>query len=499
MTDLMLRIERKPTSGSADTEGVRQYLRLSAAVALVFLAITPSQAASSCPVTPSLVAGEIPDEVCRREFDHFANMAWQTFKMLVWPASSRGMPDGSRAITDMAGPRVFQTYKSDWETFLANGAQPLAWDQYPDRAPVCRNAATMPPLAHDALVLSSLTKFGNITERDIKADPGNAAVAQLLIAQNGSPARYLVSFDEKAFNHIRTNRLYGPIAPPSGDAPIKDKTQADFGTITIKSSWIEIRNSHPDPRKFFTVDAWLQDPGTGECKPAKVALVGFHFAHKTKLSPQWNWSSFEHVDNAPLRKIDNPPPYDPPPVDGYTFNDDSGRPMDPEPPASARMRYPWVAAAPYNVERWKPIAETNRHANDAWRKLLRDAGSVWSNYQLVAVEWPLVGDEPARTGLGVDIRDSKGIERIGARPAPPCVIDEKSNVANTVIETFVQRHVHCRQRTTCMSCHNSARNYDFIWSIPLKDNDAPAADLPSAVRRSALTTLRAITGYGSRQ
>jgi hypothetical protein len=60
MTDLMLRIERRPASGSADTEGIRQYLRLSAAVALMLLAVTPSQAASSCPVTPSLLAGDIP-------------------------------------------------------------------------------------------------------------------------------------------------------------------------------------------------------------------------------------------------------------------------------------------------------------------------------------------------------------------------------------------------------------------------------------------------------
>src|SRR5688500_1113548 len=130
-------------------------LRLSAAVALLLFAVTPSQAASlTCPVAPSLQAGDIPRDVCpQRSFDAFSNMAWKTFKMLVWPGSGRGVADRARKVTDMAGPRVFETYKSDWETFPAKGARPLAWDRYPDRALVCKNAATMPRLPPNTLVL----------------------------------------------------------------------------------------------------------------------------------------------------------------------------------------------------------------------------------------------------------------------------------------------------------------------------------------------------------
>jgi hypothetical protein len=94
----------------------------------------------------------------------------------------------------------------------------------------------------------------------------------------------------------------------------------------------------------------------------------------------------------------------------------------------------------------------------------------------------------------------KGSQQVrGARPTPPCMIGQDTNVANTVLETFVQRKVNCFKPTSCMSCHNSARNYDFIWSIPLKDNQPPDAGGPSDARRSALSILRDITGFGSRR
>ena len=64
------------------------------ATALMLLAVTPAQSAPACPdkVPLPLVADGIPldDEPCpdgARGLKSFAHMAWQTFKMLVGPAS----------------------------------------------------------------------------------------------------------------------------------------------------------------------------------------------------------------------------------------------------------------------------------------------------------------------------------------------------------------------------------------------------------------------------
>src|SRR5687768_18530476 len=119
-------------------------LGLPAAVALLLFAIGPAQAASPCPVKPSLDPGAIADdENCsQRSLDDFANMAWETFKMLVWPAATkgaggstlRGVADHTREFKDTDDLLVFETFKSDWETFPANFARPLDWDAYPPRA-----------------------------------------------------------------------------------------------------------------------------------------------------------------------------------------------------------------------------------------------------------------------------------------------------------------------------------------------------------------------------
>ena len=218
------------------------------ATALMLLTVTPAQSAPPCPVIPSLLADGIPDDVCPSpppldRNEAFANMAWQTFKMLVWLASpaARGEPDKTRSITHVSGPRVFETYKGDWETFPAGAAPPLDWDRYPSKAPVCKNVSTMyPPLDRDFLVLASLDKFGNVTQPDI---PGSTP--HLLMAQNGSLVRYLAAFDEKAFKRIQKNQLYKlPGNDASDQPPAPSVTQAD-GTITIKSAWIEIKDLYP--------------------------------------------------------------------------------------------------------------------------------------------------------------------------------------------------------------------------------------------------------------
>jgi hypothetical protein len=471
------------------------------ATALMLLAVTPARSAPACPDTVPLplVADGIPldDELCPdgvRGLKGFAHMTWQTFKMLVWPASmaagSRGEPDKAREITAMSGPRVFETYKSDWEILPVRAAKQQDWGTYPSEAAVCKGYTPAKPgrLPDGSLVLASSHKFASVTQPDTPGAP--LGVGNLLIGQNGSAVRYLAAFNENAFNLIKNLDQSVNFDPSEGD-PIEGKTKAADGTITIKSAWIEIKDSKPDPSRIYHRSAWVQDPSTGECREATVGLVGLHIVHKTQSSQQWIWASFEHVQNAPLRGQ---------PPSGFTFNDGSGAAMPTSPPANTEITKPptgpWVAPPPYNVERLNEIAPDIQTVNGIWRRAFQ--GSVWSNYQLVVVQWPGLAQAgtPPKTLFGDH----------GVSPAPPCgVAYPRANMANTVMETFLQPTdaLACpmdelKLVNTCMGCHYQTHNYDFIWAIPLNNNASPDAGVASRIRRSALSTLRKITGGSPR-
>src|SRR5262249_51714153 len=131
---------------------------------------------------------------------------------------------------------------------------------------------------------------------------------------------------------------------------------------------------------------------------------------------------FEHVKNAPVRGN--------PVTGGFTFNKGNGVAMPPTPPSDSSTP---AMPAPYNVERLYKIASDIEAVNTGWQKSLADAGSVWSNYQLVLVQWPSISHAqfPGQTTL---------FGPNGAQPAPPCVVAERdnANIANSVMETFLQ-------------------------------------------------------------
>jgi hypothetical protein len=466
-------------------------LRLIAGMAVLLLAscLPQRSALPSCPMPTPLSPVGIPTDVCGPEFNftEFGAMAWQTFKTLAWPAHERGIPDEGRPITDMKGPRVFETYKSDWETFQALRAPPLPWHEYPSQVPdwLCANAATLPPLDKGTLVLASLHKFGNIDQRDETPGPPNEAITHLLVAQNGSLVRYLTGFDQKAFKGIRDNKLYEPVDIPISYQAPGSLTKAAYGAITIKSAWIEMIGDI-DPSEFYVRSALVQQPAAKpaerSCKRVDVGLVGLHIAHKTEKSPQWIWASFEHVKNVPQRGHGKGSP--------RTFNDGSGKLMEEHPPPEARLPMePFVKPPPYNVDRWKELPKQVSEVNDLWQKKLRKDRSVWANYELVAIQWAGLRGMPDHTGSGVQIGDL-----YSAQPEPPCLSGDAS-LANSVIETFLQPHTTCAKELTCMTCHNKVRSYDFIWSIPLAGKEPN----PSPMRQKALSVLYDVLKSSDRQ
>jgi hypothetical protein len=437
------------------------------AISLILLAATPARAAPLCsvPLTASLDFQRPPDDAgCpRSSLETFSYLAWQTFKFLVWPASDdmRGKANKSRTLAEMTGPRVFETYKSDWEIFPDQPAVPMPWNTYPTTATVCRNE---PPIAYPAskLILGSLKKFGNITLPDLD-------FVAVLVGQNRKPVRYLAGFDQKEFSLIEAGQLYVPskVPPQSGEAP-SELVKAAPGTIFVKSAWVEMDGLAADVATFHTRLALVQDL-KGDCQETLVGLVGLHVVRKTAASPQWIWASFEHVRNAPLRGAGR--------AAGFTFNDGTGRSMPDLPPPEAQnpTQEGWEVPAPYNVERIYPIEDAIKSVNAEWQAVLQ--GSVWANYELVMVQWPGVERDELRSGLGERYLAQDGTMIAGANPTPPCHLNDPGdprNLLNSVMEPFVQTGIGCNSgsRGTCMGCHNRARSTDFIFALPLSARPA---------------------------
>jgi len=428
------------------------------ATALILLAITPARGTPSCPLIPSLLPDGVPEYLCSQPTEQqeaFAHMAWQTFKMLVWPASAtaRGEADANRDVTDMQGSRVFETYKAGWESFPAGTVRPLPWSLYPSEATACQGYVPprTAPLPADALVLASLNKLGIVTQPGFP--PDNDSERRRLMAQNGSLVRYLSAFNKKAFELIQLYNDGNPVQP------------VEAGAITIKSAWIEMKGSIPDQSKFHVRSAWVQNPSDGTCSEATVGLVGLHIVFKIKAKTpeeentrpgrQWVWASFEHVDNVPLQV--NPPVSHDPPRQGFTFNDGSGRQMEGDPPLEPQT--------PYNVERVYDIAQPVRTVNGAWQDEFRKKPSVWANYELVVVQWATQVTQDDRL----------------PNPSPPCFVGQlDTNMANSTMETTLQSKLVCGPNsnlsTTCIGCHAMTpdlRKHELIWAIGLYAKPPP--------------------------
>ena len=453
-------------------------------IAVLSVSVSSAQT-SSCTPAPSAARGPIPPDAVAcdsvtPQMNAFANLAWQAFKMIVWPAAQshlgvprRGEPDPVRSLADMQGPRVFETFKADWETFLPFAAPPLDWSKYPLTASPCKYK---PPIAAGTLVLAALAEFGNVQEQ-----AGND-LTNVLVGQNRKLARYLVGFDRNEFELIRTNGLYNAAKLPASGAP-GPTTAAPDGTIIVKSAWLELDGLNVDRGTFYRRRALVQDPKSLICHEAVVGLVGLHIRYKTPTRPQWVWTSFEHVRNVPA--TDQGARENSARTEsrgsGYTFNDGTGTPMPDQPPPDTIVDSKRFSGHPdpYNVQRLKPIAPEIEKANAEWQAAL--AGTVWANYQLVIVEWPGLGGSP-------------GIGALEANPEPPSFTNQESNLLNTTMETFLQGrvgHSPVGMQLTCMGCHNEARALDYVFTIAINAHNSRGMR-PSPWRRKVIDYLTSI-------
>lgn len=469
---------------------------------------TQNDVSPPSPNTPTTNPTLIPADECEPSgfsgdpIPHFDDYSWRAFIALVWPAKAgqRAVPDPTKPLGAAGVPSVFETYKTDWETFQPNAQAPTEWNSFSFNSVPCKNANDIHP---GDMVLASFHEFGNIGEAGI------GSLVNVLVAQNRTYVVYLAAYNQLEFNLIAAHNLYDAhklpkpgIGPPVVPSPI--------GAMTLKSSWIDMTGiAHPE--RFHTRTAWIKNISTGVCEKKTVGLVGLHIVQKTPNRPQWIWSTFEQVDNVPGDSSSNT----------KSFNNGDGSPM----PTLATLCAPYtnnnkpcpylVASAPasppppFNVVRDSnhPISSPDTvTTNGKWQKQLQQQGSVWQFYELTMTQWPVVVTQPPPPSPSCGVNPPAIPQTIHPLVAPPPCdgsppntfpgtikpFDAPSAFANTTLETFDQQTVF----HGCMACHNSTRTTDFVWSLPMLASNAPSVAqttlTTSQVRASALSALQAI-------
>ena len=367
----------------------------------------------------------------QRGFDFYS---WLTFIALNSPADGKTIGQGPRPGGDATTKwEVLGNYRQLADVMLDKGAKP-AWGTriVPD--------ACKPLDGPNKMIL----KLGEAAwNQPFKTGP--------LIDQKGNYAVFDILMNQPMFDFISGNGLYSKqgqerfeqdIVFPEGNNPATN-VPGRMGSVMLKVSWriLDPVEDRALMDKFHTVDALIYFPGPPGTKtgPACVAktlgLIGFHAGHKAKFAPQWVWSTFEHVSNAPDEKQVADKTLSPP----YSFYNPAcpqcpvnTTPSDPwDPPESLKFhsdeRNQVVRTKMLPDDVLEEVAELNR----GFRALLK--GTVWENYILLATQWP--SDFASKT-------DCNGA------PAP-------TFLANSTLETYSQGRIPIAS-SSCMACHGNA-------------------------------------------
>lgn len=210
----------------------------------------------------------------------FSDYAWRLYVALNWPANSgaRGVPNCDAPIGSR-GPTVWETYKTTQETFLPGARPPGPWNAgLGARAPFDFIAK-----APDELPVE---------------DAIDQAVGGWLIDQRGHPTYYQISVNQASYDYVVDNRFYNAnIVNQANRVSFPD------GAMEVKAAWRIMDGV--DPERFLTTRARVMafdrdGQPTGVYQDKSLGLVGLHIVHKPAGFPQWIWTTFEHVDNAPL-------------------------------------------------------------------------------------------------------------------------------------------------------------------------------------------------------
>ncbi|MEO2268034.1 hypothetical protein V1358_12025 [Pseudoalteromonas sp. YIC-656] len=383
------------------------------------------QVGTTSSLSPILPVNINPDggslDALQHAFDVFS---WQSFIALNWPATADGQADSSKVIGQSGDMVVWQHYKESRDIFLPQGKTPPAWGEHNPPPNEC-NAPS------NAILLSQVGKTPNVLD-----ESGEPFQTGPLIDQNGMYTRFEILTNEVMFNYIVNNALYNQ------EGQSKFAKEADFpqtatgkdGAIMIKAAW-KIIGAGDEASTFYTTKAYVYDNPhenagvKAHCSEQVVGLVGFHIGTKMEDTPQWVWSTFEHIDNVPTQGQTA----DKSRYNYYKANCDDCTAVNTPPPR------PWNPSnkntPPSQIERVIAIDEATTALNAKYHAMLQQAqsDSVWVNYELVSTQWPT---------------DANSTTDPTGAPAPKFL-------ANTTLETYIQGKVK-QTSSSCINCHNNA-------------------------------------------
>jgi hypothetical protein len=415
----------------------------------------------------------------------FDNFSYQSLVAINWPANPDGTPAHLPFNSPLTAPRVWDFYKTVDQAFPASGIPTPAYPSAPDIPDACKNEN----LTAAAAVPRSFRTVRMMTKADDDITPGTnleAAVNQPLLDRNLNYTVYEILVNRDEYEYIVQNKIYSPdgqkavniINFPSGrtTATLTSGGYASTGAIEIKAAWRILDPSKGDnPARYFTrqsriyVPAHSSDSGKAFCTAAvTLGLVGLHIQHKTEANLMWVWSTFEHVDNAPVTSTPDGqagcavPTTDPRRRYSYfnpsCFDPDINMPCTSNRPPNPLQgtQFFWASSAPTNgpyaakyatggkygtqVVRCQPIYSEAKDMARRWAQKL--IGTPWQYYELVGTQWQTAGDPPR----------------------PPINVIPKYTL-NTTLETYLQKKAgQTNPQTACIQCHNFA--YDATGRQP---------------------------------
>jgi hypothetical protein len=447
--------------------------RLCAIVLGVLFAMTAAQVLAQAG-SELIVRSEIPSDFfsprvgpardlkgLQQDFDVYS---WETFIAINWPATAAGTPDESRKIGDgTAGD-----YLAVWES----------WRSVDTVFPPQKEATPDPIWEHKGTpVLTPEEPF----------DTGP------LIDRNGRYALFDILMNQEMFEFIIKNSLYttegqqkyskkvGNVVFPCGafkidsnnpqidpsknrlmdqrtGRPLNDST----GSILIKAGWRQLSAKEVESGRYFMRRLATADGPTPTQGTKVLGLVGLHIVHKSEDVPEWNWSTFEQVDNVPTAGTTFA-------HSGNSFFNDTGSTLPinapPPPPWNANETEPTSRRS--RIVRQVPASDDTTKLNDKAHALLRkiNSSTVWQYYDLISTQWPT---RPARV-LNVktpsgEIRknpDSCNVAKISPNDIPggPAPV----YLANSTTESYIQGRIP-NTSSSCMECHANATTTDGGFS-----------------------------------
>jgi hypothetical protein len=413
------------------------------------------------------------------DFDYFS---WQTFIAMNWPAKIgpdgkplRGVPDPTKTLGD-PGPRVWETWKADYELFQNNGAPPSDWNSYKVTNPPCGQA--------QGHVLPLIAKGDSVIPGGVNQAMGGPLIPQQKVNNQLTYVRYEVRINQTQYNETRNAQYYLRSKLPKYPKTISfssskiDPTTGNgsYGAIEIKSAWRQMTSTEMSNQavksRYYITQATIVDPKSGQCSMVPVGLVGFHIGHKSSPFAAWVWSTFEHVDNVPCTKAEQQsgdtrcatPP------EGFSFNNGTN-----VPDASANGYSPLSALQPFNpnkppfrpfqVIRFNEVRDDIITMNNFVRTVPGVPGTVWEFYKLVANQWPTQNIDP-NTGKPIPIVLNNPATADDAYPQGSGAPFPQESVANITMETYYQNQANAPSPnfgTSCVHCHYQVAQFDFSW------------------------------------